>query len=349
MDQISTPWHEVRRALNGPQVAAELGLKPARERDKYGCVACDSSDALHVYADRSHCYSCGWSGSVIDVAARAWHVEPAEACRRLAERFGIQPDPTCHRERPTRRVEPTTDADVIRQRAEVYGNAVSLLRLGPAGSAYLRRRGLAPELAMAHGIRSIESPDAWVDLYRQLGDRHDPEAMAAAGFARDDGPPWTPWRGDIPALLIPYLSRAEQVEAVRFRRIDTGMDHRYMAPLRAGARIPWHAEAIDGPHPLHIVVAEGELDALALIQAGYDSIGLGGATPSRRLLSWLVDHVEDVDALALWTDPDQAGDRAVDRLANMLIKRYGAAWVRSRVTRWRAAADPATTLSRAAA
>lgn len=65
----ATPWREVRRALHGPRVAEEIGLQPARERHKFGCVRCDSSDALHVYADGAYCYSCGWSGSVIDRGA----------------------------------------------------------------------------------------------------------------------------------------------------------------------------------------------------------------------------------------------------------------------------------------
>ncbi|MDA1349880.1 MAG: hypothetical protein O3A47_13610, partial [Chloroflexi bacterium] len=98
------PWSEVRGSVTGPQVAADVGLKPAREPHKFGCVRCDSSDALHVYPDRAHCYSCGWSGSVIDLAAAKWNTEPAEACRVLAERFGIRPAPLYRPGRPVSRV-----------------------------------------------------------------------------------------------------------------------------------------------------------------------------------------------------------------------------------------------------
>lgn len=347
-----TPWSEVRRSLNGPRVAAELGLAPARARAKYACVTCDSSDALHVYSDGAKCFACGWSGSVIDLASVAWRVEPGEACRMLAERFGIRPDPTYRPEPgPVNPPEPTgPDPTVLRCKAEAYGDAVALLTLGPLGRAYLSGRGLAPELAHAHGIRSLETPGAWEALHAALAERHAPEAIEAAGLGFN-GRPWTPrkWRGGVPALTLPYLSRTGQVEALRWRRIDDAPEDRYMVPPKGGACIPWRAEAVDGPHPLHIVVAEGELDALALCQAGYDAVGLGGATPSGALLAWLVDALEDVAGLALWTDADAAGDGAVDRLAALLIERYGASWVRGRVRRWRAPSDPADTLAGVAA
>jgi hypothetical protein len=343
------PWREVRRALDGPRIAADVGLRPARERDKYGCVACDSSDALHVYRNGAKCYSCGWSGSAIDLAAAAWRIEPREACRRLAEQYGVQPDPMYRRTSPAPRSRPSrAGADALRHRAEVYGELVARTTLGTDGRAYLAARGIAPALADAHGIRSAESPAAWRTTWAELERAHGADAMASAGLWRD-GRAWYPWGGRVPAIALPYLSRDGQVEAVRWRRIDDAAERRYMAPLGAGARIPYRAEAVDGPRPLRLVVAEGELDALALVQAGYDAVGLGGATPSADVLAWLADALEDAEAVALWTDSDDAGDGAVDRLAAALAERYGAGWVREHVTRWRATADPADTLREVAA
>ena len=58
--------------------------------------------------------------------------------------------------------------------------------------------------------------------------------------------------------------------------------------------------------------------------------------------------VEDVEALALWTDGDDAGKGAVDRLAGILEEQYGAGWVRARVSRWTSSVDPADLLGRRA-
>ena len=97
--------------------------------------------------------------------------------------------------------------------------------------------------------------------------------------------------------------------------------------------------AFDGPRPLDLVITEGELDALSLLEAGYESVALGGATPSGVMLEWLVDAVEHANTIALWTDADPAGEGAVDRLARLLTKQYGWAWVESHVVRWRSATD----------
>ena len=163
------------------------------------------------------------------------------------------------------------------------------------------------------------------------------DALEAAGLARD-GKTWMPWSGKAPAILMPYFSRTGQVEAIRFRCMSPG-ERRYMAPIGAGARIPWRAETFDGPRPLDLVITEGELDALSLLQAGYESTALGGATPSRVMLEWVVDAVEDASTIALWSDDDAAGEGAVDRLARLLAERYGWAWVEAHLVRWRSATD----------
>ena len=364
-----TPWREVRRALDGPRVAAELGLKAARERSKFGCVACDSTDALHVYKDGAKCFSCGWSGSVIDLAALHWRVEPREACRRLAERFGVQPDPMrrgggmlaeLERGEPGRPEKGANGGAIsspyrsaiaeagLVARLEVLGDMIARTTLGSSGRDYLAGRGLSPDLADAHGVRSMGGPDDWRATWADLTRLHGIEGMEAAGLARD-GRAWIPWGGKVPAIVLPYLDLGGHVVAVRWRRSDDVRENRFRTPLGGATPIPWHAEAVDAPRPLRLVVAEGELDGLALCQAGYDAIGLGGATPSTAVLTWLVEALEDVEHLALWTDADAAGDGAVDRLAAQLAERYGASWVRARVSRWRAAADPADTLKGAVA
>lgn len=93
--QRRVPYGEVNGALSGADVAGEVGLSPARERHKYACPACPSSNALHAYPrpkGGAYCFSCGASFSAVDLAAAALGLSPAEACRRLAERFGIRPE-----------------------------------------------------------------------------------------------------------------------------------------------------------------------------------------------------------------------------------------------------------------
>lgn len=338
---MSAPFREVNHELSGLRVAQEVGLKSARERHKFACVACDSSDALHAYpgqGDGLYCFGCGTSFSAVDLGSTVWGLSPVEVCRRLAERFGIESDLPYERS-PTTRTESAKHVvdDLQRVRAEVYGDMVASLSLGSGGRAYLRGRGLNPDFASVQGLRSIDCLTEWSELYDHFASTHSMEALEAAGLARD-GKAWMPWWGKAPAILIPYVSRADQVEAIRFRRMTPG-DRRYMVPLGAGARIPWRAETFDGPRPLDFVITEGELDALSLLQAGYESVALGGATPSRAILESVVDAVEHASTIALWTDADAAGEGAVDRLARLLAERYGWDWVESHVVRWRSAID----------
>ena len=340
---MSVPFQEVNRELSGRRVAQELRLEPASESHKFACVACDSPDGLHAYPKQgggAHCFSCWTTFSAVDLAVAALGLIPVEACRWLADRFGIRSDSPYRRSRKTRTQPkgPAVDPKVLRLRAEVYGDMVATLCLGPGGRAYLESRALNPDFAAVQGLRSIDSPKEWTELVEHLSSAHSMEHLQAAGFAREDGKAWLPWRDKPPAILICYFSRTGQVEAIRFRRMTDG-DKRYMVPLRAGARIPWRAEAFDGPCPLDLVITEGELDALSLLGAGYDSTALGGATPSRALLKWVVEAVGHVSSIALWTDADAAGDGAVDRLARLLTEHYGWAWVESHVVRWRSTTD----------
>lgn len=101
------PWEEVK-AADPMRVAELLGLARARERNKYGCVSCDSSDALHAYAHKQggggfHCFSCGQTWSNVDAAAVRWGLEPADACRQLAEALGLRlPEPATRAARSSR-------------------------------------------------------------------------------------------------------------------------------------------------------------------------------------------------------------------------------------------------------
>lgn len=66
--------------------------------------------------------------------------------------------------------------------------------------------------------------------------------------------------------------------------------------------------------PTHMVVCEGELDTIALHQAGYEAVGLGGSQISDKQISLL----KRANSLILFLDNDKAGNRAAFKIADQL-------------------------------
>lgn len=339
---MTLPFVEVNKRLTGLQVAEAVGLEPARERNKFACPSCSSSDGLHAYPEPgggAYCFPRSASFSAVDLAMAAWGLDAADACRRLAERFGIRTDAPAPPPPPKADPKPDKVEDDPRRQV-VYGTLVSSLKLGPRGRKYLEGRGLNPDFAAVQGLRSIETPDEWESLRVHLVDQCGGENVEAAGFGAE-ARPWWPWRGAVPALVLPYFdSDGIGVHHVRFRRITPG-PRRYVAPMGPGHRIPWRVEAFEGPRPLEIVVVESELDALALLEHGCDAVALGGATPHRAVISWLVAALGEVQEAALWLDDDEAGQRSVKKLTAALVEKHGAAWARGHIRVWRSEQDPA--------
>lgn len=210
---MALPWREVN-AVDTARVAEELGLVKARERHKWGCPACGSSDSLHRWPARFICFAgCDWRFySNVDLAAVVLQVEPIDAMRFLAERFGIPiPDwaPGDGRTRgefsppPPPRPRLPTEQEVNlaalaalpnpRFPPALYRDLVGRLSLTPLGRAYLgqggaslpadvKPRGLDAHFAERYGFRSLDTEDQWTDLAMYLAGHYRSEELRAAGF-----------------------------------------------------------------------------------------------------------------------------------------------------------------------
>ena len=69
----------------------------------------------------------------------------------------------------------------------------------------------------------------------------------------------------------------------------------------------------------HVVVVEGEFDALSIIEAGNDAIALGSTNNVDKFIDWLREkNIRPHLPLVLNLDADEAGQNATDKLANAL-------------------------------
>lgn len=337
------PWQRVREELRAPEVAEWLGLEKARERGKWACPVCNGSDPLHAYPEPGRGFYC-WGGcggkaySVIDLAAAALNVEPAEACQQLASWAGIiavDAPPAVQRRRRAPRpsrpafgppgrsqaVEspPAPSPEALRARGEVYQAFLHYGRLTERGAGYLAGRGLDPEAAGGYGFRSLDGPGSWREVAQQLARFYSLSDLAAAGLHP------LPFAGRAPALLIPYWGFGCRLDAIRFRNLGEG-GAKYLTLAGNPPSVPFQARdlaTLEEGGELH--VTEGELDAWTLRAVGLRAIGLPGTGFVWRR-AWNA-HVRRAGRLVLWPDPDEPGDRAAGRFAATLQAAFGRAWL----------------------
>jgi hypothetical protein len=354
------PWTEVN-ALDSGLVARDLlRLAKAKEKGKYECLECSSSDALTGYKKGGlKCYSCGKRWSNVDAVAARLHLAPAEACRLLATSFGLLlPDgPPRGNRRPyvrppsSERIQLDLDKEeepaVLEARSAVYASTLEILgggrkgeeALSVAGRRYLDSRGLDPDASGWGGFRSLEGRQDWQRLGEGLLGRHSLDELKASAF-------WTvpeeggaarytpPFGGVYPALVLPYWKTGSRIAGLRFRRLDaTDKQNRYRDLSGLQPSVPFNTfpalENLRSREVIHVV--EGELNAWTLHLRNEMAVGLPGAGRPwlKRWPAWF----ERAGLVVLWFDSDEAGKRGYQMATDALAEAHGRTWTRERVRR----------------
>ena len=340
------PWRDVN-AAHPREVASLLDLTPARERGKYGCPGCDSSDGLHAYGPGGGFYC--WAGcarkySAVDLAGVVWGLAPADACQRLAGLLGIACDPATSPysgPAPVRAARRPVAASVDPLEAlwslpgaqlppAVFSVVLDALTLTDRGAEYLRGRGFDADAARAYGFRGLDGREDWYRLRCAVADAgFRTQERRAAGCDIQQLPPSPDWKAAEPAaLVIPYAFQGATV-GLRFRALD-GTAPKLVGLAGYRLPVPFNVDAADGADVLHVV--EGELNAYAVHATGGASWGLPGAGGWRAEWAARVAHVRSVVA---WFDNDAAGDKGAARLAESLAAELGTDWVTERCRRVR--------------
>lgn len=153
----------------------------------------------------------------------------------------------------------------------------------------LRERGLWPEegagltveqLAEAKGL-----PERWL---RDLGVREGKD-----GFGEDRRP----------CVVIPYADASGEERALRKRLRTTGDRFRWRSGDKATLYgLPRLRRAKDAGY---VILVEGETDAWTCWHAGMSALGVPGAASWQPF--WKL-HVEDIERVYIWHEPDAGGD-----------------------------------------
>ncbi len=282
-------------------------LKPARKRDTYICPLCGNGTgstgdgiAVDPHGDRQHlkCFKCGFYGDIIELYEQEHGCSVADAFNGLYSYFGLQ-------------VEGST-SQPQRKSAD---------------------RKATPKTTPASGSASTEQSPPADDFTAQYAEwhnslLHDSEALTYLegrgisrvtidrfnmGFCREWSHPLTP-QYKSPRIIIPRSSSGYTA-----RRIDGETQYKYQVVGKQGDL--FNATALDAKNKsFPVVVVEGEFDAAAITQLGYDYvIGLGSASNRRQFVT-IAQRINPAATyiLALDNDENRAGEDAQKELEGLM-------------------------------
>ena len=258
----------------------------------------DRDPSMHVYRDSQlfHCFGCGAHGDVIDFVQRICNCSLPDALKILCEKAGIP-------------FAGLSDAEIA-EHGRAMDKYVTLTgvathyneRLTPAAKDWLHNRGISDATIERYKIGYADGT-----LSAKMG-APDIEILADAGIVKiyNDGSAHDHFCSRI---IIPNIVAGKVVHMTGRTIGDANPKYLHLS----GGIEHWYNE--DGVRSEVVVLTEGVFDALALLQAGFNAMGLYGTNGF---------GLEDVERLSrcktvyLCMDGDDAGRKAAVRIAGML-------------------------------
>ena len=270
-----------------PDYLNSKGINPAKPFNCLNPKHDDRNPSMSYDAknQRCHCFSCGASYDLLDLIGIDYGLDLFyDQLHKAADLYGIEIEKS--NSAPAGLQDPgeqksKTAPEQLKDYSEQIRSCAMQLDDSPALD-YLKRRGISPETAARHAIG------------------YDPAFTSATGAI---------W----PALIIPTGDMQHSV-SVRNMEYETTGGNRYEKRGPAGL---FNARAIseDSKNPLFI--AEGELDALSIIEAGGEAVGLGSAQ-NMKLIEAAADQIRADRLVILALDNDEAGQKGSKQLYDIL-------------------------------
>lgn len=276
------------------------------------------------------CFGCGESGSVFDFVMKVDNLSFPEAVEQLAADAGMQMPERDERARE-RAAKQAPLTELMSQAADFFRESLN----GAAGRdamAYLARRGVSAEMIERFGLGY--APNARDALSRRLLERGArPDALVEANLAVQPDGGGAPYDRFRDRLMFPITDPRGRIIAFGGRAMSDGDWAKYLnsseTPLFSKGRVLYnfrdaraaagHGGGHGGGHGRPLIVVEGYMDVVALVQHGFEAAvaPLGTAlTEDQLALLW---KASDEPVIAL--DGDEAGLRAAHRAADLALSR----------------------------
>jgi DNA primase len=276
-----------------------------------------------------YCFGCQAKGDAITFVKEVENVSFIEAVEMLARDAGIPMPEQRHDPQAVERKDRLTRlAEVMEQAVQLFGLAFRSAA-GQAAREYATRRGLT-----AATLKRFEigfAPDArhhQTQIFQEKGLLDEAIATGMVIKPEDGGAPYDRFRG---RLMFPIRDPRGRCIAFGGRALDPNAQAKYLnspeTELFQKGRILYNhgpgreaaGKAVDktGGKAVGLIVAEGYMDVVALVAAGFNQAvaPLGTAVTENQLaLMW---RMADEPVIAL--DGDQAGFRAAERLIDLAL------------------------------
>ena len=271
-----------------------LESKGINTRKNFNCLNPDHPDkhpSMSYYRPKQYCkcFACGADYDIFDLIGIDYGLKNfSDVLDKACELYNITIDsPRQKRDRKPRQ-RPVQEQKPPEDHVEYYKQAAGALKDSPAQD-YLRQRGISEAVAAKY----------WLG-YEAAYNTFDIDETGQRSFSK--------WR----ALIIP-TGKSSYVA----RNIDTPKapekKNRYR---KKGASLIFNSKAIySAAKPVFVV--EGEIDALSIIEAGGEAIGLGSTSNYKRLVN-MIKAQPPAQPLILALDADEDGRKTEEKLVEEL-------------------------------
>ena len=297
----------------------------------------EKTPSFTVYAEKGnyHCFGCGAGGDVITFIRQIENLDYIEAVKFLADRCGMQ--------MPENGVDDSFSKlksrilEMNREAARFFYEQL-IGENGKQAVSYLTSRGLSVKFIKRFGLGF--APDSWnmlIDRLRQKGFSYEEIRRAdLCGVSQKTGRSYDRFRNrvmfpiiDLRGNVIAFSGRAMPGDDKTAKYMNTGD-----TPVFKKSQNMYGLNIAKNHCQERAILVEGNLDVIALHQAGFENavaaLGTAFGTEHINLLSRYTDEV------ILLFDADSAGQKATDR-AVKLLQNSG---LKSRVLRLPDCKDP---------
>ena len=257
----------------------------------------DNSPSMSYDKDRNkvHCFSCNADYDIIDLIQIEYGLSDVkDAFKKGYELYGIDTPKSKPAQNQPKNERYTHNTDNTHYTHNTHTNYATYptkpekditdylnkCKQAYNKTSYLKDRGISKEVATLYNI-------GYDDNFYFVSNDKD-----TANF-------------NAPAVIIPtgpssYIARCTNPKAsTRYNK-------------RGSVRL-FNIDKCEGKEPVFIV--EGEIDALSIIEAGYNAIGLGSTSNATKLIKYLTEHKPE-SVLILALDNDEAGQEATNTIAS---------------------------------